>query len=54
MSAIDFTITTKPYRDRIKVDIERGMYVTSFDVTAEEAEALIEVLRDALDQKGSV
>lgn len=48
----DWKITAEPYRgDRLLVSIERGRYVTSFDVTTDEAEGLIETLRDSLARR---
>nr|WP_278101182.1 hypothetical protein [Microbacterium proteolyticum] len=48
MSA-DWQVTAAPYRDdRFQVSIERGQFVTGFDVTRAEAEGVIEALRDVL------
>lgn len=45
----DFTIKVRPEsRGRLHISIERGMYVSSFDVTTAEAAALVETLHDAL------
>jgi hypothetical protein len=45
----EYEIKVEPHREeRLKVTITRGRYATAFDVSIDEAESLIEVLRDAL------